>query len=332
MNSVKDIWEKVLSILSQQLTPTAMETWFQDCEPVEFDSSRLVLCTSSDFKQGIISQRFSDRIKKALYDLFAEEFEVLVITEDELGELPSQKGGVLPEINRRLSETGSAKQYRNLIGYTFGTGFGIGCVIDGKLNRGDNSCVETFCLPHSLKPGIIVEDGVAVRAVKRVYAERSGIDDPDLTPKDIFDIAEGKRPGNADAARASFEEMGTVAGEAMALAAQLIDGLVVIGGGITASAKYILPSLLKAMRGTVRTLSGDVIGKLQMQVYNLDDPAEFEAFARGEAREIRIHGTEKTVTYDPQKRIGVTISKIGASKAISIGAYDFALDQLDRTR
>ena len=98
MNSVKDIWEKVLSILSQQLTPTAMETWFQDCEPVEFDSSRLVLCTSSDFKQGIISQRFSDRIKKALYDLFAEEFEVLVITEDELGELPSQKGGVLPEM------------------------------------------------------------------------------------------------------------------------------------------------------------------------------------------------------------------------------------------
>ena len=90
--------------------------------------------------------------------------------------------------------------------------------------------------------------------------------------------------------------------------------------------------MLKAMRGTVRTLSGDVIGKLQMQVYNLDDPAEFEAFARGEAREIRIHGTEKTVTYDPQKRIGVTISKIGASKAISIGAYDFALDQLDRTR
>ena len=98
MNSVKDIWEKVLNILSQQLTPTAMETWFQDCEPVEFDSSRLVLCTSSDFKQGIISQRFSDRIKKALYDLFAEEFEVLVITEDELGELPSQKGGVLPEM------------------------------------------------------------------------------------------------------------------------------------------------------------------------------------------------------------------------------------------
>ena len=34
--------------------------------------------------------------------------------------------------------------------------------------------------------------------------------------------------------------------------------------------------------------------------------------------------------YDPQKRIGVMISKLGASKAISVGAYAFALSQLDQ--
>ena len=42
-----------------------------------------------------------------------------------------------------------------------------------------------------------------------------------------------------------------------------------------------------------------------------------------------VYGSDRTVTYDPQKRIGVMISKIGASKAISVGAYDFALAQLD---
>ena len=99
MNSVKDIWEKVLHILSGQLTQTAMETWFQDCVPVELESCRLVLCTSSEFKQEIITKRFGDRIKSALYDLFAEEFELLVVTEDELSEMPAQKGnGVLPEM------------------------------------------------------------------------------------------------------------------------------------------------------------------------------------------------------------------------------------------
>ena len=238
-------------------------------------------------------------------------------------------GGVLPEINARLEEAGSNKRYSNLIGYTFGTGFGVGCVINGKLNRGDNSCVETWCLPHSRIPGIIVEDGVAVRAVKRVYAERSGIQDASLTPKDIFDIAEGKRPGDPAAAQAAFAEMGTVAGEAMAVAAQLMDGLVVIGGGITASSKYFMPSLLAAMRGKVRTLSGDEIDKVQMKVYDLDDPEQFEAFAKGDARTIKVYGSEREVVYDPQKRIGVAISTIGASQAISVGAYDFALAQLD---
>ena len=243
-------------------------------------------------------------------------------------------GGVLPQVNAKLEYLGSAKRYHNLIGYTFGTGFGIGCVINGKLNRGDNSCVETYCLPHSRIQDVIVEDGVAVRAVKRVYAERSGINDPSLSPKDIFEIAEGTRPGNPEAAQAAFAEMGTVAGNAMAIAAQLMDGLIVIGGGITASKKYFMPALLDALRGdalrgTVRTLSGDTLAKVQMKVYNLDDEAEFEAFAKGSARELKVYGSDKTVTYDPQKRIGVMISKIGASKAISVGAYDFALAQLD---
>ena len=237
--------------------------------------------------------------------------------------------GALPEVNEKLAAAGSSKRFNNLIGYTFGTGFGIGCVINGQLNRGDNSCVETYCLPHSRIQDVIVEDGVAVRAVKRVYAERSGINDPSLSPKDIYDIAEGTRPGNPEAAQAAFAEMGTVAGNAMAIAAQLMDGLIVIGGGITASKKYFMPSLLDALRGTVRTLSGDTLAKLQMKVYNLDDEAEFEAFAKGSARELKVYGTDKTVTYDPQKRIGVMISKIGASKAISVGAYDFALAQLD---
>ena len=73
-------------------------------------------------------------------------------------------GGVLPEINERLAKAGSAKRYHNLIGYTFGTGLGIGTVINGELNRGDNSCVETFCLKHPDMPDIIVEDGASIRA------------------------------------------------------------------------------------------------------------------------------------------------------------------------
>lgn len=239
-------------------------------------------------------------------------------------------GGTLPEVNAKLKALGSAKSYKNMLGYTFGTGFGVGMVVNGELNRGDNSCVETFCLPHKKYDGVIVEDGVSVRAVKRVYGELSGDKDHEFEPKDIYDIAEGKTPGDAEAAKKAFAEMGEVAGDAMATAVTLTDGLIVIGGGITAARKYLMPSLLAELRSKMKTLGGEELNRVQMKVYDLDDEAQFAEFARGEQRELKVYGSDRTVSYDPQKRIGVAISKMGASKAISVGAYTFALDQLDR--
>ncbi len=91
MNSVKDIWDRVLEVLSQQLTQTAMDTWFTDCRPVELDDCRLILATSSEFKQDIITSRFGERIKSVLSDLFATDFDLLVVTEEEARELPHKK-------------------------------------------------------------------------------------------------------------------------------------------------------------------------------------------------------------------------------------------------
>ena len=234
------------------------------------------------------------------------------------------------EVYVTAEEAGSAKRYHNLIGYTFGTGFGIGTVIDGRLNRGDNSCVETFCLKHPDMPDIIVEDGVAVRAIKRVYGDLSGNKDHGLEPKEIGAIAKGEAPGNKEAAIKAFDKMGEVAGDAIATAVTLIDGLVVIGGGIMNNHEFLMPGILRSMRGKMHQLTGEELNRVQMKVYNLDNPSEFVDFARGEARKLKVYGSDKEVVYDPQKRIGVMRSKIGASMAISLGAYAFALSELDK--
>ncbi len=236
--------------------------------------------------------------------------------------------GALPEINRRLEEAGSTKRYKNMLGYTFGTGFGVGMVVNGQLNRGDNSCVETFCLPHKLKKGIIAEEGVAVRAIKRVYAEESGDTTHNFEPKEICEIADGKRPGDVAAAKKAFAEFGETAGDSMAIAVQLVDGIIVIGGGITAARHLILPSLIKELRSDLKTFGGDNVHRVQMEVYYLDDPEEFAKFAANNGKKIKVRGTDREVVYDDHKRIGVTFSRLGASKAISAGAYAFALDNL----
>lgn len=237
--------------------------------------------------------------------------------------------GALPDINSRLEAAGSKKRFKNLLGYTFGTGFGIGMVVGNRLNRGDNSCVETFCLRHKHNPEMIVEEGVAVRALRRLYSKYSGDIAHDFQPKEISEIAHGERDGDRMAARRAFAEFGEVAGDAIATAVTLVDGLVVIGGGITASSDLIMPALLAEMKGEMTTTDGNKLNRVQMEVYNLDDPAEFEKFALGSSRKIKVYGSDRYVDYDSCKRTGVLISKLGASRVISLGAYTFALDSLD---
>lgn len=238
-------------------------------------------------------------------------------------------GGALPDINARLTAYGSKKRYKNLLGVTLGTGFGAGVVIDGVLLQGDNACGgSVWCFRNRLYPQYITEESVSIRAVKRVYSELSG-DSREYTPKEIYDIAEGVSPGNQKAARDSFAELGMCAGDTLAMAATIVDGIIVIGGGLSGASKYIFPSLLSEMNGQLGMMNGDKFGRMQMRVYNLDDDAEFGRFAEGEPHVLEIYGSSnKHVTYDPIKRIGVTTSKIGASKAISVGAYIYALSHL----
>ena len=237
--------------------------------------------------------------------------------------------GFLPEINNRLAELGAVKRFYNLIGYTVGTGLGIGIVVNGHLNRGDNSCVETFCLPHPDMPNIIIEEGASTRAVCRVYSEITGENVSQTDARNIAEIAEGNIPGNPEAARKAFATMGKTLGEAIATSATLIDGLIVIGGGVMKAKKWIMPALMQALHKTLRTMKGENVNRMQMKVYDLDNPENFEEFAHGEVKRIKVYGQECYVDYDVQKRIGIGISRMGANKAVSVGAYVFALNQLD---
>jgi glucokinase len=240
-------------------------------------------------------------------------------------------GGLLPWVNERLERAGSPRRFRNLIGFTLGTGLGGGVVSGGRLLLGDNSAAgEAWLLRHRDEPGSFAEEGASIRAVRREYARSAAIPfDEAPQPREIARIAGGETPGNAGAARGAFRRLGEVAGDAIAQALTLIDGLVVLGGGLSEAAPLFMPALMGELNGTLASLTGQRVARLELSAFDLDDPAGLTGFLSSGAREIRVPGSERRVRYDPAKRTGVGVSRLGTSAAISLGAYAFALDRLD---
>ena len=84
MNSLSDIWGSIMGALRQDLTETAINTWFSDCVPIEILDNKLVIHTPTDFKRQIISRRYSGTIKEILSDLFSTEFDIQILAEEEI--------------------------------------------------------------------------------------------------------------------------------------------------------------------------------------------------------------------------------------------------------
>ena len=239
--------------------------------------------------------------------------------------------GALPRVNKALEDAGCKRRYKNLIGITLGTGFGCGVVIDKVLLKGDNDCGgDVWCMRNGMYPFVIAEESVSIRAVRRVYAEMSHEEIGDLTPKDIGDIANGIRPGNMKAAQESFRQLGQVSAATLVNVLNIVDGIVVIGGGLTGNAKWILPGIMEEFARLAGTFSGNLLPTLQSEVYNFEDPEQRAAFLEDKDVYVDVPHTDKKVLYQAQRKVAVLVSELGASKAINLGAYNFAINQIEK--
>jgi glucokinase len=242
-------------------------------------------------------------------------------------------GGILPEINEKLEAAGNPKRYHNLFGVTFGTGFGGGIVSKGQLFIGDNSAGgEVNRMRNRLYSTTSAEDSTAIRGVRRVYAREAGIPfDEAPNPKEIQDIILGEHTGNKAAALKAWEEMAVVAGDTLANAITLLDGIVVIGGGLSGAHQVFLQKLVDEMNASFQSLDGHSVPRLEISVLNLENPVELEKFLVNDSIQIKVPFSHKTVTYNPSRYVGVGVSRLGTSKAVSVGAYAYALAELGKT-
>ena len=289
----------------------------------------------ADYPLGIISglenfEAFREPV--ALGPILEERFGVPVFinNDGDLFTYGEAIAGFLPYVNGLLQQAGNPKRYRNLFGVTIGTGFGAGIVRNGELFLGDNSAgAEAWLLRNKLDAAVNAEEGASIRGVRRVYAAACGIAEQDAPePRVIAEIAAGAASGNREAAQEAFRKMGEVAGDALAQALTLIDGLAVIGGGIAAAHPLFLSHLVQAMNATYDGYATP-LRRLAPIAFNIEDPSQREAFLRGQVRTVQVPGSGREIQYDPMRRTAVGISRLGTSEAVAVGAYAFALRALD---
>ena len=80
----------------------------------------------------------------------------------------------------------------------------------------------------------------------------------------------------------------------------------------------------------VRTFSGNLLPTLQSEVYNFEDEEQRAAFLEDKDVFVSVPHSDKEVLYCAQRKVAVLVSELGASKAINLGAYNFALNELNK--
>ncbi len=166
---------------------------------------------------------------------------------------------------------GAAKEMRNFIMITLGTGVGSGIVIDGKLlyghdgfagelghvcadqsenarqcNCGLKGCLETYASANGM-----------ARTAKELMQKGGGksllaaLDPEQITSKDVFDAAEK----GDEVAKQIFDYTGTILGKQLAnFIAFSAPEAIILFGGLTRSGHWIMDPVVKAMNESVMPL------------------------------------------------------------------------------
>ena len=216
-----------------------------------------------------------------------------------------------------------------MVGLTLGTGFGGGVVLNGSLLEGDNSAgAEVWCMRNILYPETCAEDSISIRGVRRVYAREAGIEFDDAPqPFDIYEIAMGNKEGNKEAALKAWDEFAIVLADIIANIATVVDGIIVLGGGLSGASKIFLPKVVELLNTDYPGLDGKRGPRMEISAYNLEDEEGRKAFTTTSGKMIKVPFSDQEVWYDPSKKIGITATKLGTSSAVCIGAYAYAMNR-----
>ena len=92
MDSFNDVWNSALTIIKDRVSETTFNMWINMLRPIRFDVDEAFLYAQSNFQKDVISKKFKEEIKKALYDVMGFEVEVTILSEEDVSpKLSAQK-------------------------------------------------------------------------------------------------------------------------------------------------------------------------------------------------------------------------------------------------
>ncbi|MBQ7034419.1 MAG: chromosomal replication initiator protein DnaA [Clostridia bacterium] len=84
MQSFKDVWDRTLQILENELNHTSFESWIKLMTPMKMENDTAFFCVSTLFQKCIIDQKYRREIESAITEVMGFKVYINVMTEEEV--------------------------------------------------------------------------------------------------------------------------------------------------------------------------------------------------------------------------------------------------------
>ena len=82
MESFQEVWDQVLDYCKGIMSETTFKTWIYKIENPEFIDGKVVITSSTEFRNGILKDKFHDILKEAFEEVTGLELEIEFVVEN----------------------------------------------------------------------------------------------------------------------------------------------------------------------------------------------------------------------------------------------------------
>ena len=108
MQSFKDVWNKALVLLKNELNVTSYDCWIKLLIPMKMENDIAYFCVSTLFQKSIIDKKYKKEIEKAISSVIGFEVTMNIMTEDEVPprfrEIAQKKNEEVSTVQKQFEE------------------------------------------------------------------------------------------------------------------------------------------------------------------------------------------------------------------------------------